>query len=148
MQAIDLQYIIINIWSVLYFLSIFTFMTTTDKQESTVFLKESLSYLENLGYDNIKADIDGYETPKSYHKKGSDIKITPDIVAEKAGRKHYFEISLKSDEPILLKSKWRFLDVLTRMKDHKFRIITRRGHYKFTQDMLDDLNLDKNPIKL
>ncbi len=123
-------------------------MTTADKQESTVFLKESLSYLENLGYDNIKADVDGYETPKSYHKKGSDITITPDIVAEKAGRKHYFEISLKSEEPILLKSKWRFLDVLTRMKDHKFRIITRRGHYKFTQDMLDDLNLDKNPIKL
>ncbi|WP_104733981.1 hypothetical protein [Hanstruepera ponticola] len=123
-------------------------MTTTDKQENTVFLKESLSYLENLGYDNIKADVDGYETPKSYHKKGSDVTITPDIVAEKAGRKHYFEISLKSEEPILLKSKWRFLDVLTRMKDHKFRIITRRGHYKFTQDMLDDLNLDKNPIKL
>lgn len=123
-------------------------MTTVDKQESTVFLKETLSYLENLGYDNIKADVDGYETPKSYHKKGSDVTITPDIVAEKAGRKHYFEISLKSEEPILLKSKWRFLDVLTRMKDHKFRIVTRRGHYKFTQDMLDDLNLDKKPIKL
>lgn len=128
--------------------NIFTAMTTVDKQESTVFLKETLSYLENLGYDNIKADVDGYETPKSYHKKGSDVTITPDIVAEKAGRKHYFEISLKSEEPILLKSKWRFLDVLTRMKDHKFRIVTRRGHYKFTQDMLDDLNLDKKPIKL
>jgi len=123
-------------------------MTTLDKAENAKFIQESLSYLENLGYDNIQADIEGYETPKSYHKKGSDITITPDIVAEKAGRKHYFEISLKSEEPILLKSKWRFLDVLTRMKDHKFRIITRRGHYKFTQDMLDDLNLDKEPIKL
>ncbi|WP_223033478.1 hypothetical protein [Hanstruepera marina] len=123
-------------------------MTTLDKNENSDFIQESLSYLENLGYDNIKADIEGYETPKSYHKKGSDIVITPDIVAEKAGRKHYFELSLKSEEPILLKSKWRFLDVLTRMKDHKFRIITRRGHYKFTQDMLDDLNLDKQPIKL
>jgi hypothetical protein len=123
-------------------------MTTLEKDENVKFIQESLSYLENLGYDNIKADIEGYETPKSYHKKGSDITITPDIVAEKAGRKHYFEISLKSEEPILLKSKWRFLDVLTRMKDHKFRIITRRGHYKFTQDMLDDLNLDKEPIKL
>ncbi len=123
-------------------------MTATDKQENTVFLKESLSYLENLGYDNIKADIEGYESPKSYLKKGSDIKITPNIVAEKAGKKHYFELSLKSEEPILLKSKWRFLDVLTRMKDDRFRIITRRGHFKFTQDMLDDLNLDKEPIKL
>ncbi|TYA54368.1 hypothetical protein [Formosa maritima] len=123
-------------------------MIAQDKLENQVFLKESLTYLENLGFDNIKADADGYETPKSYLKRGSDISITPDIVAEKGGRKHYFEIGLKSEEPKLLKSKWRFLDVLTRMKDHRFKIITRRGHYKFTQDMLDDLNLDKSPIKL
>ena len=123
-------------------------MIAQDKLENEVFLKESLTYLENLGFDNIKADVDGYETPKSYLKKGSDITITPDIVAEKGGRKHYFEISLKSEKPKLLKSKWRFLGVFTRMKDHRFKIITRRGHYKFTQDMLDELNLDKNPIKL
>jgi len=125
-------------------------MVTADKKENIEFLKESISYLENKGFDNIKADIEGYETPKSYLKKGrgSDVSITPDIVAEKAGRKHYFEIGLKSEESTLLKSKWRFLDVLTRMKDDRFKVITRRGHYKFTQDMLDDLNLDKVPIKL
>jgi hypothetical protein len=123
-------------------------MIAQDRVENETFLKESLSYLENLGFENIKADLEGYETPKSYLKKGSDISITPDIVAEKAGRKHYFEIGLKSEEPTLLKSKWRFLEVLTRMKDDRFRIITRRGHYKLTQDMLDDLNLDKTPIKL
>ncbi len=123
-------------------------MVTADKQENSEFLKESISYLENKGFDNIKADLEGYTTPKSYLKKGSDISITPDIVAEKAGRKHYFEIGLKSEEPTLLKSKWRFLDVLTRMRDDRFKVITRRGHYKFTQDMLDDLNLDKEPIKL
>lgn len=123
-------------------------MIAKDKLENEIFLKQSLTYLEKLGFNNIKADAEGYETPKSYLKKGSDITITPNIVAEKGGRKHYFEISLKSDEPQLLKSKWRFLDVLTRMKDHRFKIITRRGHYKFTQDMLDDLNMDKTPIRL
>jgi len=125
-------------------------MTTADKQNNLEFIKESISYLENKGFANIKADIEGYETPKSYLKKGKgeEASITPDIVAEKAGRKHYFEIGLKSERPTLLKSKWRFLDVLTRMKDHRFKVITRRGHYKFTQDMLDDLNLDKEPIKL
>ncbi|MBU2940580.1 hypothetical protein KO494_13620 [Lacinutrix sp. C3R15] len=125
-------------------------MTAADKQNNLEFLKESISYLENKGFANIKANLEGYEIPKSYLKKGkgAETSITPDIVAEKAGRKHYFEIGLKSEEPTLLKSKWRFLDVLTRMKDHRFKVITRRGHYKFTQDMLDDLNLDKDPIKL
>lgn len=123
-------------------------MIQIDKEESRDLIKESVIYLEKKGFENIRADIDGYETPKSYHKKGSDIIITPDIVAERAGIKHYFEVSLKSQTPTLLKSKWRFLDVLTRMRNERFRIITRRGHYKFTQDMLDDLNLKKDPIKL
>ncbi len=123
-------------------------MIALDKIENLKFIQESVSYIENLGYENIKADIEGYDTPKAYHKKGSDFVITPDIVAEKAGRKHYFEISLKSESPNLLKSKWRFLDVLTRMKDNRFKIITYRGHYKFTQDMLDDIHLIKDIIKL
>ena len=123
-------------------------MVQRDKQENDEVLKESVAYLENKGFENIKADIEGYETPKSYNKKGSDVSITPDIVAERAGIKHYFEVSLKSDRTNLLKSKWRFLDVLTRMRNERFKIITRRGHYKFTNEMLDHLNMDKKLIKL
>jgi hypothetical protein len=123
-------------------------MIQIDKEENTETLKESITYLENRGFENIKADIEGYETPKSYNKKGSDISITPDIVAERAGIKHYFEVSLKSQKPKLLKSKWRFLDVVSRMKNERFKIITKRGHYKFTNEMLKDLNLEKNLIKL
>ena len=123
-------------------------MVQVDKQENLEILKDTVAYLEKKGFENIKADLEGFETPKSYHKKGSDVTITPDIVAERAGIKHYFEVSLKSEKPNLLKSKWRFLDVLTRMKNHRFKIVTRRGHYKFTQEMLKDLNLEKELIKL
>ncbi len=130
------------------FFSIMTIMVQVDKIENEAILKDTVAYLEKKGFENIKADLEGYETPKSYNKKGSDISITPDIVAERAGIKHYFEVSLKSEAPHLLKSKWRFLDVLTRMKNHRFKIVTRRGHYKFTHDMLRDLNLEKKPIKL
>ena len=123
-------------------------MIQVDKKENTDTLKESIAFLEKKGFENIKADMAGYDTPKSYSKKDSNEIVTPDIVAERAGIKHYFEIGLKSEKPNLLKSKWRFLEVLTRMKDHRFKIITRRGHYKFTNDMLEDLNLQKNLIKL
>ncbi|PTM08211.1 MAG: hypothetical protein DA407_08655 [Bacteroidetes bacterium] len=124
-------------------------MTFNDKQEHSDFLENSISYLKNLGYENIKADIDGYETPKSYLKKGSDISVTPDIVAEKEGRKHIFEISLKTSKTKLLKSKWLFLNALSALKSHRFRLITTKGHYKFTDKMLSDINLtNKNLIKI
>ncbi|WP_055436852.1 hypothetical protein [Lacinutrix algicola] len=123
-------------------------MIQTEKKENTAFIKESVNYLKHLGFENIKADVEGYESPKSYVKKDGDVKITPDITATKRTRKYYFEISLKSDKPRLLKSKWRFIDVLSRMNDHRFRIITTKGHYKFTNDLLNDINLHKTLIKL
>lgn len=124
-------------------------MIYTDKKKYSDILNESVSYLEQRGYENIKADTEGYETPKSFNKKGSDISITPDIVAEKEGKKHYFELSLKSDKPRLLKSKWLFLNTLSALKSHKFRLITTKGHYKFTNEMLSDINLnDKKLIKI
>lgn len=123
-------------------------MITEDKVENKDFLEEAINYLKNLGFENIKADTDKYKSPKSYLKKGSDIVITPDITCTKHTKKYYFEIGLKSKKPKLLKSKWRFLDVLTRMGNHRFKIITKRGHYNFTNEVLDDLNLEKKLIKL
>jgi len=124
-------------------------MIQADKDKYSDVLEDSITYLENRGFENIKADMDGYETPKSFSKVGSDISITPDIVAIKEGRKHYFDISLKSEEPKLLKSKWLFLKTLSNLKSHRFKLITKRGHYKFTQDMLEDINLtSKSLIKI
>lgn len=124
-------------------------MVKLDKSENTEFLEKSIHYLEATGFENIKADLEGYEKPKSYSRKGADEKITPDIVAVKNGRKYFFDISLKSEKPRLLKTKWLFLDTLSRMKSNRFRIITTRGHYKFTDTMLEDINLsNKEPIKI
>ena len=125
-------------------------MIPIDKKESTKFLKESVEYLENRGFENIKADVDGYESPKSYLRKGrgQETTITPDIVAERNGEEYIYEVSLKSEKPRLLKSKWKFLQTLSNIKNKKFKIITTRGHYKFTNMMLSDLDLEKNLIKI
>ena len=124
-------------------------MIDIENPENEAFLKKSISHLEAHGFEKIKADIEGYDCPKSYLKKGSNTKITPDIVALKNGKKYYFEISLKSDRRLLLKSKWLFLDTLSRMNSNRFKIITTKGHYKFTDSMLEDINLtDKIPIRI
>jgi hypothetical protein len=123
-------------------------MIKTEKVQHKEFLEKSIQHLEATGFENIKADLEGYDTPKSYLRKETDGKITPDIVAIKNGRKYFFDISLKSSKPRLLKTKWLFLDALSRMKSDRFKIITTRGHYKFTEMMLDDINLSKDPIKI
>ncbi len=117
-------------------------MIKQDKDKYTVELSKSINYLENLGYSDIKADTEGYETPKSYLKRGSEISITPDIVAEKEGKKHIFDLGLKSEKPRLLKSKWLFLNTLSQLKSYRFQLITIRGHYKFSHETKDAVHLD------
>lgn len=117
-------------------------MILQDKTKYVHELNHAIQYLKNLGYNNIKADTTGYETPKSYLKKGSEISITPDIVAEKEGRKHLFDLSLKSEKPKLLKSKWLFLNTLSQLKSFHFRLITTKGHYKFTTETVEAIHLD------
>ncbi len=127
----------------------FRIMIKIEKLENEAILKKSVEHLQARGFDNIKADMDGYESPKSYVKKSSGNAVTPDITATKNGIKYFFDISVKSDKSTLLKSKWLFLDTLSRMKSNRFRIMTFRGHYKFTETLLSELNLgNKQPIKI
>ena len=121
-------------------------MIKQDKDQYVEELKQSIAYLENLGYSNIKADLEGYESPKSYIKKNGDVEITPDIVAEKENRKYIFDLSLKTVKPQLLKSKWLFLNTLSQIKSYRFKLITARGHYKFTDETVNAINL--NSVKL
>ncbi|WP_445383596.1 hypothetical protein [Robiginitalea sp. IMCC43444] len=124
-------------------------MIKLEKQDNLDVLERSVEHLQSRGFDNIKVDMEGYETPKSYIKKSTGNPVTPDITATKNGQKYFFDISLKSEKPVMLKSKWLFLDTLSRMKSNRFRIITFRGHYKFTDTLLEELNLgNKEPIKI
>ncbi|WP_203255874.1 hypothetical protein [Hyunsoonleella ulvae] len=119
------------------------------KEKYSDVIEESINYLENRGFENLKANIDAYESPKSYTKKGSDITITPDIVAVKEGKKYFFYISSKSEKPRLLKSKWLLLNTLFNLKSARFKLITTRGHIQFSKHMIEDLNLtNKNLIKI
>lgn len=123
-------------------------MLTLDKTNNLAILQESVKYLEKQGFKNIRAEIEGYQKPTTYHKVGSEDHIGPDIEAERGGNKHYFEIGVRSEKPQQLKSKWEFLETLSKLRHYRFKVITRRGHYKFTQDMLDELHIDQNPIRL
>ena len=121
-------------------------MIKADKTKYADVLEHSIKYLENKGFENLKADFEGYEIPKSYAKKGSNVTITPDIVATKEGRKYFFDIGLKSEKPNLLKSKWLFLNTLSQIKSARFRLITTRGHIQYSKNLLEDLNLGNKTL--
>lgn len=124
-------------------------MIGEEKKENEAFLKKSVEYLEGRGFDNIKVDLSGHDRPKKFRAKSSDLEVAADISATKNGKKYFFDISLKSKKPTLLKSKWLLLDTVARLKSNSFKIITTKGHLKFTDDLLSEVNLsNKEPIRI
>ena len=124
-------------------------MIGEEKKENKELLEKSISYLEEKGYTDIKVDLPGYTPPKSFVKKKGGLNIAADITARKDGRKYLFDIGLKSEKSKLLKSKWLLLDAVAQLKSNSFKIITTRGHVRFTEQLLQEVNLaHKSPIKI
>lgn len=117
-------------------------MIPKEKKENEAYIEKTIEHIKKLGYTDIQADIEGYDSPTSFEMKSQNLSITPDIVAKTlSGQVHYIEVGLKTDNPSLLKSKWKFLNTLAEMKKGSFRVVSHRGHYRFVDNMMTDLNL-------
>jgi hypothetical protein len=124
-------------------------MIATERENNRTILEKSIDYLKAKGFTDIKADMPGYESPKSFIRKSNGLNVSPDISANKNGKKYYFDISLKTEASKLLKSKWLLLDTVARLKSLSFKIITTTGHVRYTDNLLEEVNLsNKTPIRI
>lgn len=129
-------------------LVILLIMVLEEKQEHQELVEKTIDYLKNKGFNHIRADIDGYESPKSFKMKNRGIDVTPDIVAENNGRVQYIEVGMKSDNKRLLKTKWKFLKTLADIKNRNFKVISHKGSYGFTDGILQEINLNKKAVRI
>lgn len=124
-------------------------MISKEKEEHQDLIKKTVVYLEGKGYQNIKANIEGYECPKGFTLKSQDLQIIPDIVADtKGGKTQYIEVGMKSESPRLLKSKWKFLKTISEMKNRGFGVISHRGHYTFADQIMKEIEMPKKSIRI
>ncbi len=119
--------------------------------ESTKY-KESIDravdYVENLGFENIRARYEGYEDPATLRLKGSDVSFTPDITATKNGAKFYFEIADRNEEVGDVAGKWKLMATLASMKQGDLRIFVPYGSMKYTNEILKNKDIHAEVIKL
>ena len=118
----------------------------SSKYQETI--NRAVDYVENLGFEDLKARSEGYEAPTSLRLKGSDISFTPDITATKNGAKYYFEIADRTENPTDVVGKWKLMSTLASMKNGDLRIFVPYGSMKYTNDILKNKNIDAEIIKL
>ncbi len=122
--------------------------TSVESDKFQVNIEKAIGYVKNLGFDNIKARHDDYESPAELRMQGEDKAYMPDITGEKHGGKFYFEIANRSDDTASVISKWKLMSTLAAMKNGTLRIFVPYGSMKFTTEILEEKNIQAEIIKL
>lgn len=102
------------------------------------------------GYKEIKANLDDYDTPSRLSRKSSDGEeaFIPDVTGILNGRKSYFEVAMKTDKIRQVVTKWKLLSNVARFKRGKLVLIVPRGHFAFTNRILNKYPIQADVVKM
>ena len=125
--------------------------TRKNNEEYNSLAEQVINYAEESGYQDIKADFTGYETPAPLRMVNSDTTLTPDFTATRNGNKYYFELVVKNGEKkaqTTLVSKWKALETIAKMKGGSLELFVPHGSYKFANELVKNYSIDANLNKL
>ena len=112
------------------------------------FIESVVKWAQSHGFKEIKANIEGFDTPKSYERTQDNQVFTPDVTGTNMFNKHYLEVSLKNDKMMKDISKWKLLSELASMKGGKLYLMAPRGHVRYTRDVISQHNIPAEVVKI
>ena len=112
------------------------------------FIKKAVQWAENHGFKNLKANLEGYETPTQFTSQESDKALIPDITGVQLGGKSYIEVATKTENINRSISKWKLLSTLADMKGGKLFLLAPKGHKHFTEQIVKERHLNADVVYL
>lgn len=112
-------------------------------------MQKALSLLERKGFKNLKADLEGYEEPTKFTNPDTQESYQPDITAKSTIGKHYFEIvNQKYEDEVGIAGKWKLFAKLAKIKNGKFHLLVPRGKMRYTNELINQHNIEAITLKL
>lgn len=122
-----------------------------NSQEYDSLAQQVIKYAERSGYEDIKADFTGYDSPASLTMLNQDLTLTPDFSAKRGEKKFYFELALKNEdkeERRTLISKWKALESVAKMKGGDLRLFVPHGSFKYVSELMDKHGIEAKVTKI
>ena len=117
--------------------------------EKQNYFEKALAWVQSSGFDQIKANVDGYDMPKRFLKaEDEEEAMVPDITGLKRGKKNYIEIALKTDRVRRRVTKWKLLDKLSHIKGGKLYLLAPYGHKSFAERIVKRYGLEAQIVSL
>ncbi len=105
------------------------------------------TFVSRGGYTEIKANIEGYETPTALSGKGNEDRVVPDITALKRGGRWYIEVVRKDGEVEKTVSKWKLLSTLGKSKSGGLILFAPSGHFAFAERLIKKHDIPAQIVK-
>ncbi|PRY12008.1 hypothetical protein CLV24_109133 [Pontibacter ummariensis] len=125
--------------------------TQKETQDYDTYAEQIVHYAERSGFEDIKADFNGYDSPASLTMVNRGLKLTPDFTAKRGDNKYYFELVVKDkdeEDQSRLVSKWKALESIAKMKGGKLRLFVPHGSYKYAADLIQSHDIDAQLMKM
>lgn len=106
-----------------------------------------VSWVNRNGYSDIRANVDGFETPSALSNKESEDKLIPDITAFKRGGRWYIEVVRKDADAEKTVSKWKLLSILGKNKGGGLILIAPAGSFAFAERLSKKHDIQAQIIK-
>lgn len=117
-------------------------------EEKKDYIEKAVEYAKSKGFKDFKAMLDDYEEPKSFTSVSADTEVLPDFTAKRRGKKHYFDIALKTDDVQPLITKWKLLQQLAEVKNSKLILFAPRGHKAFAERLTKQYKIGADILAL
>ena len=106
------------------------------------------SFVSRGGYTEVRANIDGFETPSALSNKESEDRVVPDITALKRGGRWYIEVVRKDSDVEKTVSKWKLLSMLGKARNGGLILMAPSGQYAFAERLIKKHDISAKIIKM
>ncbi len=113
--------------------------------------EQVIKYVQKSGYQDVKADFEGYDTPGALTMVNQGISLTPDFTATKNDKKFYFELVFKNTDEVeqsTMISKWKALESISKIRGGSLGLFVPHGCFKYATSLLQENNIEARVIKM
>ncbi|MEZ5002918.1 MAG: hypothetical protein R2730_07760 [Chitinophagales bacterium] len=113
-----------------------------DTVVSDKYFEKALQWVNKRKVESVKANYEGYESPKSYTNQRTNETVCPDIsFVDERGVKNYVEVAVKSDSIRKTVTKWKLLSTLAGLKNGNLYLLAVRGSKSFVKSEVEKCDL-------
>ncbi|WP_428656048.1 hypothetical protein [Runella sp.] len=116
--------------------------------DKKVYIPKVIEWVKRNGFEQIRANLEGYEMPIAYEPTNSHERLIPDVTAKLLFEKSYFEVVVRTKEVDKTALKLQLLSILASYKGGQLYLMAPQGHYNFAKTLLLKNTINGKIVKI